>query len=494
MELTQLLNNIHAIQVTGEVQRKDVADIVYDSRKVKKNSVFVAIKGFKTDGHKFLQDAINKGAVAVIVEDEQSIPDEFVAHAQIAKIVVQSSRKALAELSKGFYKNPTDKLKLIGITGTNGKTTSTFILKNILQSAGYKTGLVGTITNYIGDVKVDSKLTTPESNDLNSMFYDMIQAGCSYAIIEVSSHSLILNRVYGLDFSAAIFSNITSDHLDFHRSFEEYLKAKKILFDGLSQNSFAIINSDDANSHEIVKGCNAKIVTYGVSDDSDYQIKNINYDLNGTNFIITQNKVDFKIHTSLIGTFNAYNAASAFAAAQSLKIDTNKIIEGIKSAPQVPGRFEVIGTGKKKVIVDYSHTADSLEKALLAVREIVKHKNQVVTVFGCGGDRDKTKRPIMGKIASELSDKVFVTSDNPRTENPFEIINDINFGIEKNNYEVEANREEAIAKAIRTSNDDAVILIAGKGHEDYQEINGVRNHFSDKEIAIKYLAEWKKYI
>ncbi|MEO8233170.1 MAG: UDP-N-acetylmuramoyl-L-alanyl-D-glutamate--2,6-diaminopimelate ligase, partial [Ignavibacteriota bacterium] len=385
--------------------------------------------------------------------------------------------------------DPTSKLKLIGITGTNGKTTTTFILKNILQSAGFKTGLVGTISNYIGDVKVDSKLTTPESNDLNSMFYDMIQAGCSHAIMEVSSHSLILNRVYGLDFSAAIFSNITSDHLDFHRSFEEYLKAKKILFDGLSSNSFAIFNSDDANSQEIVKDCRGKIVTYGVSDNSDYQIKNINYDLNGTDFIINQNKVDYKIHTTLIGTFNAYNAASAFAAAHSLGIDANKITEGIKSAPQVPGRFEVMGTGKKKVIVDYSHTADSLEKALLAVREIVKNKNQIVTVFGCGGDRDKTKRPIMGKIASELSDKVIVTSDNPRTENPFEIIEDIKFSIDKNNYEVEENREEAIVKAIRTSNDDAVILIAGKGHENYQEINGIRNHFSDKEIALKYLAE-----
>lgn len=488
MEMTQLLNSVNAIQVTGEVQRKDVADIVYDSRKVLKNSVFVAIKGYKTDGHKFLQDAINKGAVAVVVEDPNSIPDEFVAHAQIAKIVVKDCRKALAELSKGFYKDPTSKFKLIGITGTNGKTTSTFILKNILQNVGYKTGLIGTIANYIGDVKVDSKLTTPESNDLNKMFLDMIQEGCTHTVMEVSSHSLVLNRVYGLDFSAAIFSNITSDHLDFHNSFEEYLKAKKILFDGLNQKSFAIINSDDIHSKEITKDCKGKAVTYGVAENSHYQIKNIVYDLNGTDFTITNNKVDYKIHTSLIGTFNAYNATSAFATANSIGIDADKIISGIKSSPQVPGRFEVLGNGKKKVIVDYSHTADSLEKALQAVREIVNDKNQVVTVFGCGGDRDKTKRPIMGKVASELSDRVFVTSDNPRTENPFEIIEDIKKGIAKNNYEVEENREAAIAEAIKTSNEDAVILIAGKGHESYQEINGVRNHFSDREIALKYLA------
>lgn len=489
MELTQLLNSVHAIQVTGEVQRRDAADIVYDSRKVQKNSVFVAIKGYKTDGHKFLQDAINKGAVAVVVENENSIPDEFVAHAQIAKIVVKDCRKALAELSRGFYKNPTNKIKLIGITGTNGKTTSTFILKNILQTAGYKTGLVGTIANYVGDQKIDSKLTTPESNDLNRMFYDMISAGCSHAIMEVSSHSLILNRVYGLDFSAAIFSNITSDHLDFHNTFDEYLKAKKILFDGLSSNSFAIINSDDVSANEIVKDSKAKVITYGISDNSDYQIKNIKYDLNGTDFTISNNKIEYSINTSLIGTFNAYNATSAFATAHSLGVNANKIIEGIKSSPQVPGRFEVIGKGKKKVIVDYSHTADSLEKALQAIREIVKDKNQIVTVFGCGGDRDKTKRPIMGKVASDMSDKVFVSSDNPRTENPYDIIKDIIKGISKNNYEIEENREEAIAKAIQSSNDDAVILIAGKGHENYQEINGIRNHFSDQEIALKYLAE-----
>lgn len=489
MELTQLLNSVHALQVTGEVQRRDVADIVYDSRKVQKNSVFIAIKGYKTDGHKFLQDAINKGAVAVVVENENSIPDEFVAHAQIAKIVVKDCRKALAELSRGFYKNPTNKIKLIGITGTNGKTTSTFILKNILQTAGYKTGLVGTIANYVGDQKIDSKLTTPESNDLNRMFYDMISAGCSHAIMEVSSHSLILNRVYGLDFSAAIFSNITSDHLDFHNTFDEYLKAKKILFDGLSSNSFAIINSDDVSANEIVKDSKAKVITYGISDNSDYQIKNIKYDLNGTDFTISNNKIEYSINTSLIGTFNAYNAASAFATAHSLGVNANKIIEGIKSSPQVPGRFEVIGKGKKKVIVDYSHTADSLEKALQAIREIVKDKNQIVTVFGCGGDRDKTKRPIMGKVASDMSDKVFVSSDNPRTENPYDIIKDIIKGISKNNYEIEENREEAIAKAIQSSNDDAVILIAGKGHENYQEINGIRNHFSDQEIALKYLAE-----
>ncbi|KAB2849128.1 MAG: UDP-N-acetylmuramoyl-L-alanyl-D-glutamate--2,6-diaminopimelate ligase, partial [Ignavibacterium sp.] len=452
MELTQLINSVSSIQITGNIQRKDVADIVYDSRKVQKNSVFVAVKGFNNDGHRFLQEAIAKGAIAVVVEDNEALPDDLITHSQIAKILVKDSRKALAELSKGFYKNPTSTLKLIGITGTNGKTTSAFILKNIFQSNGYKSGLIGTIANYIGTERVDSKLTTPESNDLNKMFYEMIQSGCEFAVMEVSSHSLILNRVYGLDFKTAIFSNITSDHLDFHKSFDDYLKAKKILFDNLNNSSFAIINKDDKNSEQIVKDSKAEVFTYGISDGSDYKIKNIIYDLTGTDFTITYKKTDYKIHTSLIGVFNAYNAASAFAAAHCLGFSTEKIVKGIESTPQVPGRFEVLGKGMKKIIVDYSHTADSLEKALQAIREIVKDKKQVVTVFGCGGDRDKTKRAVMGKIASELSDRVFVTSDNPRTENPLSIIDDIKKGISKNNFELEENREEAIKKAIQSSN------------------------------------------
>ncbi len=488
MELTELLNSVHAIKVIGEVQRRDVSNIQYDSRRVSKNSVFVAIKGFKTDGHKFVIDAINNGAVAVLVEDDVAVPDDLILRSQIAKILVKDSRKALAELSKGLYQDPSHRLKLIGVTGTNGKTTTTYILKYILQNAEHKTGLVGTIANFIGETKIESKLTTPESNDLNSFLSDMIRENCSHAVMEVSSHSLVLNRVYGLNFSIGIFTNITSDHLDFHNTFDEYLSAKKILFDNLSSDSAAIINSDDKSSMNIVKDSKAKIYQYGMSENADYKIKNISYDLNGTNFTITNNGKDYKINSSLIGTFNAYNTTAAFAAADVLGIEKEKIVESIKTAPQVSGRFEVLGKGAKKVIVDYSHTADSLEQALQAIRAIVKYEYKVITVFGCGGDRDKTKRPEMGKIATELSDQVFITSDNPRTENPFSIIEDIKKGITKNNYSVIENREEAIKQAILTSPEKSVILIAGKGHENYQEINGVRNHFSDQEVAGKYLA------
>lgn len=487
MELTQLLDHIKVIQVAGNVQRKDVSGIEHDSRKVKKNSVFVAIRGYKTDGHLFVMDAINKGAVAVVVEEDNNVPDEIFIHSDIAKIVVKNSRIALAELSKGFYKDPTSKLTLIGITGTNGKTTTAFIVKNIFETAGIKTGLIGTIANYIGSEKIDSKLTTPESNDLNDLLLQMVNSGCKNAVMEVSSHSLVLNRVYGLNFSGAVFTNITSDHLDFHKTFENYLSAKKILFDNLSSEAISIINSDDQSSKAIVSDSKSKVITYGKNENSNYVISSVRYDLNGTSFIITKGGNSFGIQTRLIGEFNAYNCAVAFAVADQFGVDEQKIIDGIKSTPFVPGRFEVIGSGKKKAIVDYSHTADSLEKAILALRQIIGNERQLVTVFGCGGDRDKTKRPVMGKIATELSDLVIITSDNPRSENPMQIINDIKQGITKNNFVVIENRYEAIKYAIQKSKDDAAILIAGKGHETYQEINGVRNHFSDQETAREFL-------
>ena len=487
MELTELLNSVKVINVTGEVQRQDVANIVYDSRKVEKNSIFVAIRGFNTDGHKYILQAINKGAIAVVIEDANAIPDEIINHNKAAKILVHDSRAALAELSNYFYKEPSKKLNLIGITGTNGKTTTTYYIKNILEHSGYKTGLIGTISNFNGDKEIKSSLTTPESNDLNAFFYDMISQGCEYAIMEVSSHSLVLNRVKNLTFRAAIFTNITSDHLDFHKDFDSYLKAKKILFDNLGVSAFGVYNSDDGNSTRLLEDSKARFHSYGMASNADFIISNVNYDLNGTHFQLMHKNHFYPVSTALVGEFNAYNASAAIATTVLLGVDFNSAVEGIKTTKQVPGRFEVVGKGMKKVIVDYSHTSDSLEKALQAVHKIVKNKFRVYTVFGCGGNRDKTKRPVMGRIASELSDKIIITSDNPRNENPFEIINDIKTGITKNNFEVIENREEAIKKAIQSSEEDAVILIAGKGHEDYQEIKGVRNHFSDKEIALKYL-------
>ena len=487
MELTQLLNSVHVIQVVGQVQRKDVESIVYDSRKVKRNSVFVAIKGFNTDGHKFILDAISKGALAIVLEDNKAVPEDILVGQGIAKILVKDSRVALAELSNYFFKEPSKRIKLIGITGTNGKTTTSYFVKNILEVAGNKTGITGTIANYIGSEKLNSTLTTPESNDMNELLLEMYNKGCGYAVMEASSHSLFLKRTYHLNFAAAVFTNITSDHLDFHENFENYLNAKKMLFDSLDESAIGVYNLDDKNSSLLIKDSRATLFSYGMSSNADFILKDIKYDLNGTNFIIERNGNRYQANTTLVGEFNAYNAGAAFAVTVLLGIDEERAVEGIKNTRQVSGRFEIIGEGSKRVIVDYSHTADSLEKTLLAIKKIVKDENPVYTVFGCGGNRDKTKRPVMGKIAAQYSKKAIITSDNPRFEDPLEIINEIKKGITSDNYEVIENREEAIKKAIETSEENAVILIAGKGHESYQEIKGVRKHFSDQEVVRKYL-------
>lgn len=487
MQLASLLNSIKVVQVTGEISDKSITGIFYDSRKVIKNSVFVAIKGFKSDGHLFIYDAINNGAIAVVLEDFNSVSDESITRQSAAKILVHDSRKALAELSDVFFDSPSRKIKLVGITGTNGKTTSSYFLKSIFESGGFKTGLIGTIANYIGDEEIQTSLTTPESSEINHLLNDMYLQGCTHAVMEVSSHSLALNRVHKLFFSAAIFTNLTQDHLDFHQNFDEYFKSKKILFNSLDSSAYAVYNADDSYGIKIAADTKAESFSYGISSNSDFRISNIHYDLSGTSFIIHHNKQTFKVSTALVGEFNAYNACSAFSAASLMGFEPSVIINGISKTKQVPGRFEVIGSQARKVIVDYSHTPDSLEKALTAIRKLTGKNIPVYAVFGCGGNRDRTKRPLMGKIASEIADHVIITSDNPRFEDPILIIKEIEKGISKKNYTIVENREEAIANAIKSSSENAVILIAGKGHENYQEINGRRHHFSDREIAEKYL-------
>ncbi|MGK9368135.1 UDP-N-acetylmuramoyl-L-alanyl-D-glutamate--2,6-diaminopimelate ligase [Melioribacter sp. Ez-97] len=487
MKLNELLNNVRVKQVTGNAEEKEITNISIDSRNVNENSLFFAIEGFKTDGHKFIQDVLNKGVRAVVLQNQAALPDQIFEHYNAVKIVVEDSRKSLAEFSDRFYSSPSKKIKLVGVTGTKGKTTTAFFLKSLFEYTGRKAGLIGTIANYVGSEEIKTMLTTPQSHEINYLLDRMVNAGCKYCSMEVSSHALDLHRADYLDFDYAVFTNITSDHMDYHLTFENYLKAKKILFDMLSENAAAVINADDPNANEIVSDTKAKVVRYGASEKADFRIKEISYSLEGTDFVIVYKNEEYKLRTKLIGHFNAYNAAAAFAVGALESIDTDEIIKAIENSPQVPGRFEVVSGGEKKIIIDYAHTADSLMQALKAVRNIVGNTRPVYTVFGCGGDRDRSKRPVMGRIASEMSDKVFVTSDNPRTENPSAIIDEILKGIKKDNYSVIENREEAIKKAIQNSEKDAVILIAGKGHENYQEVNGVRTHFSDKETAIKYL-------
>jgi len=492
MKLNELLNRVKVLQVTGNAELKEIDNLTIDSRVATKNSIFFAIKGFKTDGHLFIPEVINKGVAAIVLQDNKNIPNQLIEHSNCIKILVEDSRKSLAEFSNIFYGEPTKELFLIGITGTKGKTTTAFYIKNIFQSAGYKTGLVGTIANYIGEKEIKTMLTTPQPHELNSLFAQMLKEDCTHVVMEVSSHALDLHRVDNLNFNTAVFSNITSDHMDYHKTFENYLSSKKILFDMLNEENKAVINIDDPSAKEIIKDTKAEIFHYGIDEKADFRIMNIEYNLEGTTFELNYLNNIYKISTNLVGRFNAYNAASAFATAVVNGIPPQTALIGIKNTPQVPGRFEVVSNKNKKVIIDYSHTSDSLKQALNAIHHIVKNERPIYTVFGCGGDRDRTKRPIMGNIASEMSKMVFVTSDNPRTEDPNKIIEEILKGITKNNYRIIENREEAIRSSIFNTEDNAVILIAGKGHENYQEINGVRKHFSDKEITQKYLEEWAK--
>jgi len=487
MLLTEILNRIQVIQLVGSPSEKQISGVEYNSRNVMQGSVFIAIKGFKTNGHQFIQEALNKNAAAVVVEDNDAIPDSIITGSNAVKILVSDTRKALAEISNIFYGEPSKKINLIGITGTNGKTTTAYYIKNIFETAGNRVGLIGTIMNYIGKEKIESKLTTPESRDLNRIFLEMKQAGCEYAVMEVSSHSLALNRVHNVHFSSAVFTNITAEHLDFHNNFNNYLKAKKLLFDNLPASSTAIYNADDLHSVDVIEDCNSFKYSFGTNAVADFRISDISFDLTGTTFKLHFENKTYSIKTSLVGDFNSYNTASAFAVAKLNGLNADEIVEGIKTTSQVPGRFEVLTNGTRKVVIDYSHTPDSLEKALLVIRKLTSKNIPVLTVFGCGGNRDKQKRPVMGKIATELSDRVIITSDNPRFEKPETIIEEIKSGITKDNYKIIESREEAIENAIKDSGKGAIILIAGKGHEEYQEVDGVKKYFSDRETAKRYM-------
>ena len=485
MNLSELLNNVKAVQVLGSPEIHEVGSITIDSREAREGSIFVAIKGFKTDGHKFIQNAISNGASAVILDDTSAVPDEIFIKSGVTKIVVENSRKSLAEFSNYLFDEPSKKITLVGITGTKGKTTTSYFMKNVFDNAGIKSGLLGTNKNLIGNKEIKSKLTTPEANEINFLLNEMVKEGCTHCVMEVSSHSLALDRVDYLDFDFAVFSNISSDHMDYHHTFENYLGAKELLFENLKEDSTAVINLDDKSANDIIKKTNASVKTYGENTNADFVISDVQYNLNGTRFSINDHHSSYSINTRLIGKFNAYNATAAFSTAVLMGLEAPLVVDGIKKTSQVPGRFEVISRGKKKVIVDYSHTAGSLKEALEAIHHINTKNQPIYTVFGCGGDRDKLKRPEMGRIAEELSDRVIITSDNPRSEEPNKIIEDIINGLRRKDYLIIENREEAIKTAITDSPDNAIILIAGKGHENYQEINGVRKHFSDKETAEK---------
>lgn len=449
-------------------------NIKVDSRKVKEGDIFVAIKGIDHDGHDYIDEAINNGAKQVVVEHGLYSVDT---------LVVKDTHNYLVNYLKDHYYNKIKDLKLIGITGTNGKTTSCYLLWQALNKLGIKTAYIGTIGFYIDNKIRDLINTTPDILELYEMFIEAINNNCKYVVMEVSSHSLTLNRVDGLLFDYAIFTNLTQDHLDYHNNMEDYSLAKQKLFKQIKGDGYAVINIDDEYSDNYMLE-NNKNITYG-KNNSDYQIIEFKDDIEGSKFKIKYRDENIDYNTELLGKYNIYNLMNTIIILNNEKINLNDIKRVVGEITEPPGRLEKIKLPLGMVIVDYAHTPDAVEKAIKAIKEVCSGK--IYTIVGCGGNRDKTKRPIMGSIATNLSDYVIFTSDNPRNEKPIDIINDIVQGLDNKNYEIEENREKAIFKGIQKLSKNDILLVLGKGHEDYQIIGNNKIHFSDKEIVLKYI-------
>ena len=479
MKLKSILKGID-YQVKKGSDDKDIKSIKYDSRKVESNDIFVCIQGYSVDGHDYAHKAQELGASVIVIEKDIEIDGE-----DLTIIKVNNSRRALAQIAANYYGNPADKLKLIGVTGTNGKTTSVYLLKSILEKAGKKVGLIGTIANHIGEEVIEAERTTPESLELQELFKRMVDCGCEYCVMEVSSHSLDLDRVYGCKFHSAIFTNLTRDHLDFHKTFEAYYKAKFKLFERC-ENAFINIDDDYGKKVEadLRKLNTANITTFSINNNSDLRAENldleemdIKFSINNENYIL-----------GIPGRYNVYNALGVIGVCLECGLNHEEIANGLKEVI-VPGRCERAGLKFNlpyEIILDYAHTPDGLENILTTAREFTK--NRLIAVFGCGGDRDRVKRPEMGKVASEIADLAIITSDNPRTENPDAIIKDIIEGVSKDNYVTIENRYEAIKYALSIGEAGDIIVLAGKGHENYQILKSGKIHFDEREVINEILS------
>ncbi len=479
MKLCDIIKNLEVKEIIGSADI-NISGIAFDSSKVKPGNVFVCIKGFKTDGHSFARDAIDKGAVAIIAE---YVPEDIASNI----ILVDNSRLALAKISAAFYNYPYKNFKLIGITGTNGKTTTTYLIKSVLENKGYKVGLIGTNQNMVGNQVIPSHHTTPDSLELMELFRKMADEGAEYVVMEVSSHSLDLDRVAGCEFSVAAITNVTQDHLDFHKTMENYLAAKSKLFSMCEKGA---LNADDKSCDFIKDRATSSLCTYGADNASDIKAENVEMDGKGVYFDVVYNGKKEHIELLIPGKFSVYNALTAISCLLALGLSLEEIAEGLKAARGVKGRIEVVPLNTDyTVIIDYAHTPDGLLNIINTIKGFAK--GRVVTLFGCGGDRDRTKRPIMGEIAGRLSDFCIVTSDNPRTEEPADIMNDILEGISKTDceYTVVENRFEAIEYALDNAKKDDVILLAGKGHETYQILKERTIVFDEREIVLKLLQD-----
>ncbi|MDH3251908.1 MAG: UDP-N-acetylmuramoyl-L-alanyl-D-glutamate--2,6-diaminopimelate ligase, partial [Ignavibacteria bacterium] len=466
--------------VTHDVE---VNGLHYDSRRVGRGDMFVAIRGTAADGHAFIGAAIQSGAKVVMLEDDAVIPDSFFGHAGVIKVVVPNSRIALAIASANIAGRPAAGMKVIGVTGTNGKTTSTHLIKSILEARGERVGLIGTIAHTIGEKIVPAQHTTPESLELHQLLAEMKKHGCSSVVMEVSSHALVMHRVYGIPFAAGVFTNLTQDHLDFHGTMEEYFRAKKMLFDSLPASASAISNLDDPYGRSIAGATVATLMTYATGTDADVTAENVTMRVDGTTMTVKHRGGRSVVNSSLTGRFNVQNILAAYATGAALEIPDESIIRGIGNVTAVAGRFEqIVAPQGWTAVIDYAHTPDALENCLRTIHDIMPPGGRIITVFGCGGDRDRAKRPRMGEIASRLSDVTVVTSDNPRREDPAKIIDDILAGVVKGKDVIaEVNRRHAIQRALVTAGQGDIVLIAGKGHEKYQVIDSERLHFDDRE-------------
>lgn len=473
---------IDSIQIIGQVPQT-ITSLAFDSRKVEQGSAFFAVRGTLTDGHKYIETAIKSGAAVIVCEE---LPGELADG--ICYIKVIDSSIALAEVSADFYGQPSRKLKLIGITGTNGKTTTATLLHDLFTMLGYRVGLLSTVVNKIDQREVPATHTTPDPVSLNALLSEMVTEGCEYCFMEVSSHSVVQHRVKGLAFCGGVFTNLTHDHLDYHQTFAEYLRAKKEFFDTLPKTAFALTNADDRNGLVMLQNCGARHRTYSLRTMADYNCKLKESHLDGMLLELCSKE----LWAQFIGRFNAYNLTAIYGTAVELGADADEVLRAMSMLRPVAGRFECIRSKDGRLaVVDYAHTPDALENVLATIAEL-KEGGQVISVVGCGGDRDATKRPVMARIAADMSDRVILTSDNPRSEDPDEILRQMRAGldpVQSRKSLVIADRGEAIRTAAALAQSKDVILIAGKGHEPYQEIRGVRHHFDDREVIAAAFAE-----
>ena len=508
MELTRLIEGVEIKKIVGET-RKEIKGIAYHSKQVGKDFLFAAFRGVEVDGHQFVEEAIQRGAEVVVLEEEQRVSSGTV-------VLVPDSRRALAKISSNFYGDPSSRVILIGITGTNGKTTTTYLLESIFKKAGWTVGVIGTINYRFGQKTTPAPNTTPESLDLQRILWEMVKEGTSHVIMEVSSHGLDLSRVFGCQFDGAVFTNLTSEHLDYHKTLGQYFESKKKLFsdhlmESRKERRFAVTNRDDPRGEEMVKGVVLPVIRYGLTPSCDLTADRVTSSFEGLSCRIKTPKGDLSIRSKLTGDFNLYNILAAVAVGTAMEIPLETLKEGVEGLEGVSGRFEKVENKRGiHVIIDYAHTHDALERVLLGLKNILErgaqNSGKMITVFGCGGDRDRTKRPLMGEVAGKYSDLAILTSDNPRTEDPLAILDEVEKGLKsvhlkewdqdeielwrsKKGYLKVPDRREAIRTAIRLALPSDTVLIAGKGHEDYQIVGKKKFPFDDRVEAKKALEE-----